>query len=229
MVTLLISSLFILALLAIAVYFWQKPGPAAEARTLPQPPGRGLFTDNAPEGLALAQITAENDAENAAIRRRELIERAAAGEKSSLLESHQAGDAEIYDEALNSFIAAAGSDPELLALLSYVTRHDLPVSKKLVEKVIDSYKRAPDRSSTARMLHLSALSNDAAVYQGAVEVALAFWRDGRVPEISAPELRSILEGEFWILSSSTRSSGAGFLLKRALRSARRELEAAQNA
>jgi hypothetical protein len=41
-------------------------------------------------------------------------------------------------------------------------------------------------------------------------------------------LRSILEGEFWILSSPTRRSGAGFLLKRALAGARRELEAAHN-
>jgi hypothetical protein len=229
MVTLLISSFFILALLAIAVYFWQKPGRASEINALPEPRGRGLFTDDAPEGLALTPITSETDSESAAKKRRELVERAATGEKSTLLEAHQAGDAELYDEALNSFIAAAGSDPELLALLSYVTRHELPVSKKLVEKVIDSYKRAPDRSSTARMLHLAALSNDAAVYQGAVGLALMYWRDGRLPEISAPELRSILEGEFWILSSSTRSSGAGFLLKRALRSARRELEAAQNA
>jgi hypothetical protein len=46
--------------------------------------------------------------------------------------------------------------------------------------------------------------------------------------MSTQELRSILESEFWILSSTTRSSGAGFLLKRALRSAHRELEAAGN-
>jgi hypothetical protein len=78
------------------------------------------------------------------------------------------------------------------------------------------------------MLHVAALSNDAAVYQSAVESALEFWRERRPSEISAPELRSILEGEFWILSSPTRSSGAGFLLKRTLRSARRELEAGHN-
>jgi hypothetical protein len=78
------------------------------------------------------------------------------------------------------------------------------------------------------MLHIAALSDDAAVYQKAVETALTFWRDGHLIDISAVELRSILDGEFWILSSPTRSSGAGFLLKRALNGARRELEAAHN-
>jgi hypothetical protein len=229
MVTLLITSFFILAFLAIAAYFWQKPRRVTEVRILPQPPGRGLFVDGTPEGSALPPAKTEADAETNAAKRRELLERAAAGEQSTLLEAHQVDDDELYEQALNSLIANADSDPKLLTLLSYVTRHELSVSKKLAEKVIDSYKRTPDRGSTARMLHLAALSDDAAVYQGAVEVALTFWRDGRLPEISAPELRSILDGEFWILSSSTRSSGAGFLLKRALRSARRELEAAHNA
>jgi hypothetical protein len=117
----------------------------------------------------------------------------------------------------------------LLSLVSYVTQHELRVNKKLADRVIDSYKRAPDRSSTAKMLHVAALSDDAGVYQSAVETALEFWRDRLVPEISAQELRSILEGEFWILSSPTRNSGAGFLLKRTLAGARRELEAAHNA
>jgi hypothetical protein len=78
------------------------------------------------------------------------------------------------------------------------------------------------------MLHVAALSDDAAVYQNAVETALEFWRERHLSEISAPELRSILEGEFWILSSPTRGSGAGFLLKETLAGARRELEAADN-
>ncbi|HEV7472670.1 MAG TPA: hypothetical protein VGN90_01405 [Pyrinomonadaceae bacterium] len=229
MVTLLITSFFILAFLAIAAYFWQKPRRPAEVRSLPQPPGRGLFIDGPPEGSALSPAQTEADAETIAAKRRELLERAAAGDQSTLLEAHQADDQQLYDEALSSLLAAVDSDPKLLSLLSYVTRNELPVTRKLAEKVIESYKRAPDRGSTARMLHLCALSNDAAVYQGAVEVALTFWRDGRLPEVSALELGSILEGEFWILSSSTRSSGAGFLLKRALRSARRELEAAHNA
>ena len=229
MVTILITSLFILAFLAIAIYFWQKPASSTEAEALRPPPGRGLFIDATPDAQAMEQARAEVDSEataNAAAKRRELLARAKSGEKSTLLEARNLEDAELYDEALNSLVAGADSDPKLLSLVSYVTRNELRANQKLAEKVLDSYKRAPDRSSTAKTLHVAALSDDAAVYQSAVETVLEFWRARRLSEISAQELRSILEGEFWILSSTTRSSGAGFLLKRALRGAHRELEAA---
>lgn len=229
MVTLLITSFFILAFLAVAIYFWQKPASSIEADALLPPPGRGLFIDGTPHGNAIAKAEADSElVAKAEASRRELLESAKTGEKSILLDTHNCEDAELYDEALAVLIAGADSDPKLLSLVSYVTRHDLPVNRKLAELFIDSYKRSPDRSSTAKTLHVAALSDDAAVYQNAVETALVFWREGRLMDISAEELRSILEGEFWILSSPTRSSGAGFLLKRALNDARRQLEAAHN-
>lgn len=230
MVTILITSFFILAFLAIAIYFWQKPASLPEAETaLRPPPGRGLFIDGTPHGQELAKAEADSKATaNALAQRTELVARAKDGEKPTLLEARNTQDVELYEEALNVLVAGADSDPKLLSLVSYVTRHELRVNRKLAEGVIDSYKRAPDRSSTAKMLHVAALSDDAAVYQSAVETALESWRERRLSEISAPELRSILEGEFWILSSPTRSSGAGFLLKQTLAEARRELDAADN-
>lgn len=230
MVTFLITSFFVLAFLAIAIYFWQKPSSATEAVPLSPPPGRGLFIDGTPAGQAMTLARAEADSEaiNAAAKRCDLVERAEAGDQSTLLEAHNTVDGELYEEALNLLVAGADSEPKLLSLVSYVTRQELRVNKNLAERLIESYKREPDRSSTAKMLHVAALSDDAAVYQRAVETALTFWRNGRLSEIAAPELRSILEGEFWILSSPTRSSGAGFLLKRALRDARHELEATYN-
>ena len=228
MVTFLITSFLILAFIAIAIYFWQKPASQPEAEALlPPPPGRGLFIDN---GTVAAQAAedARTEAESERIAKRaEIIERAKGGEKSVLLETRN--DETLYEEILNLLVAGADSDPKLLTLVSHVTRHELPVNKKLAERFIDSYKNSPDRNSTAKMLHIAALADDAAVYERAVEVALEFWREGRLAEVSPQELRSILEGEFWILSSSTRSSGAGFLLKRALAGARRELDAAHNA
>jgi hypothetical protein len=226
MVTFLITSFFILALAAIAIYFWQRPAPQETADALTAPPGRALFINGTTEGrrLALADAAARATAA-AAQRRQEILERARAGEKSILQEAH-ALDPELYEEALTLLIAGADSDPRLLSLVSYVTRHELRVSQKLAAEVIASYQRAPDRSSTAKTLHIAALADDAAVYQNAVELVLQSWRTGMLAGVSAPELRSILDGEFWVLSSSTRSSGAGFLLKRTLASARRELEAA---
>ena len=227
MVTLLITSLFVLAGLGIAVYFWQRPRSVAESEPPALAPGRGLFSDGTPDSRALAQARAALElTTNIAARRRELLERAQAGDNLALDEAHNSKDAGLYEEALDLLVAGADSDPKLLSLVSHVTRHELPVNSKLAQRFIDSYKRAPDRSFTAKMLHVAAVSDDAAVYQDALEVALAFWRDGRLTDISAEELRSILEGEFWLLSSPTRSSGSGFLLKRALNGARRELEAA---
>jgi hypothetical protein len=229
MVTLLITSFFILAFLAIAIYFWQKPAGLTETESLQPPPGRALFIDGTPEGQALALAAAVSETSILADKQRNvLLERAQGGDKSTLLEVRNPGDADLYDKALNLLITGADSDPKLLSLVSYVTRHGLRVNRTLAERVIDSYKRTPDRSSTAKVLHIAALSDEAAVYQTAVESVLFFWREGRLTEISPLELRSILEGEFWILSSTTRSSGAGFLLKRTLAKVRGELEAAQH-
>jgi len=228
MVTFLITSFFILAFAAIAIYFWQKSAASTEAQALPPPPpGRALFVDGTTEGQALALADAKEQAKAAAEQlRNELLERARNGDKSTLSEALNLGNSQLYKETLGLLVDGADSDPKLLSLVSYVTRDELPVNESLAASVIASYKRAPDRNSTAKTLHIAALSDDPVVYQNAVEVVMRFWRTGQLNEISATELRSILDGEFWILSSATRSSGAGFLLKRTLANARRELEAA---
>jgi len=228
MVTFLITSFFILAFAAIAIYFWQKPAASTEAQALPPPPpGRALFGNGTTEGQALALADAKEQAKAAAEQlRNELLERARNGDKSTLSEALNLGNGQLYKETLGLLVDEADSDPKLLSLVSYVTRHELPVNESLAASVIASYKRAPDRNSTAKTLHIAALSDDPVIYQNAVEAVMQFWRTGQLIEVSATELRSILDGEFWILSSATRSSGAGFLLKRTLANARRELEAA---
>jgi len=226
MVTFFITSLFIIGFLAVAVYFWQRPLSTTETESLPPLEPRGLFAAGQADESALDVVDA--GAKPHTESRSSLIERARQGDRTVLMELHDPDDAAFYNQALDLLVAEAGSDAKILSLASYVTRNELPVNRRLAEKFIDSCKSAPDRSSTAKMLHLGALSDDATVYQAAVEAALQFWRAGRLPGVSAEELHAILEGEFWILSSSTRSSGTGFLLKRTLASARRELKAAQN-
>jgi hypothetical protein len=153
--------------------------------------------------------------------------RASQGDKSVLPEAKQLG-LELYDEVLNTLASKSSEGSQLLSLVSYVTRHELPVNTTLAEAFMHSWRLTPDRNSTAKMLHISALSDNAKCYSDAVELALGFWREGKIPDLSATEFQALLTSEFWVLSSSTRSSGAGFLVKRTLSSARRELEASNN-
>ena len=74
------------------------------------------------------------------------------------------------------------------------------------------------------MLHTAALTDDADIYRNAIESVLTYWRDKKLSEISNLELEALFHAEFWVLSSDTRSSGNGFILKQTLSSARRELE-----
>lgn len=215
MVTLLITSVFVFALFAIAIYFWQKAANTSQPLELPLPPQpAGLFSDFKP-----AELPSPTEDPKKAV-----IESANKGDKKALEQAHALNDPTLYEQVLNLFVSQIDSDPKLLSLVSHVTRNELPVTKELSQKSIDYWKDSPDKHSTAKMLHLAALSDDAETYRLAVELALNSWRNGKVPDLSAVELQALINGEFWVLSSNTRSSGAGFVLKRTLATAKRELE-----
>jgi hypothetical protein len=215
MVTLLITSVFVFGLIAIAIFFWQKAANTSQPIDLPLPPQpAGLFSDFKPAGLP----SPTEDPKKA------VIESATKGDRTALAQAHALNDSALYEEVLNLFIAQIDSEPKLLSLVSHVTRNELPVTKALAQRSIDYWKDSPDKNSTAKMLHLAALSDDAETFRQAVELALNSWRNGKLPDISAVELQSLINGEYWVLSSNTRSSGAGFVLKRTLATAKRELE-----
>lgn len=222
MVTLLITSLFVFGLIAIAaIYFRQKSANASQAMELPLPPKppAGLFSDYQPA----PQLPPTTDEP-----RKALLELARTGDKKALQDAYAINDRALYDEVLNTLLAKIHTEAQLLSLVSFVTRSELPVNKTLAQKTIDSWKDSLDRNTTAKLLHIAALSDDAATYGQAVEVVLDSWRADKLPDISAIELQSLFNGEFWVLSSNTRSSGAGFVLKRTLSTARRELELTNN-
>ncbi len=224
MVTFLITSILLLGLFAISIYFWQKPGKSVANTELPPPDRpRGLFDHDGMAGQ-LPALTATDTR----IKKDALIGRASQGDKNVLQEAYQLRDHDLYVEVLSVLVDKTRSAPQLLSLVSYVTQHELPVSEKLAVSFIESSKRALNRASTAKMLHIAALSDNAETLKSAVDVALNSWREGNLPDVSAIELEALFNGEFWVLSSRTRSSGAGFLLKRTLVSARRELDAAHN-
>ena len=173
MLTFLITSVLVLGLIAIALYFWQKPAKTTDYIELPPPPPAGLFTNQPLELLIEAPPATEEDQQQAANDERE-------------------------------------------------------AKKELAEQFIESWQESPDRASTTKMLHLAALSDDADTYRNAVETALRVWRNGNIPDLSAAELQTLFNSEFWLLSSNTRNSGAGFVLKRTLSQAKRDLERANN-
>jgi len=218
MLTLLITSLVILGLIAVAIYFWQKPASTPDSIPLQPPPEpRALFGE--PESQLQIEAAIVED------RLREtLLSQAAAGDRSALQKAHELQDDDLYDQVLTDLVRSTESDAQLLSLTSHVTRNEWPVNTTLAHAYIESWKKSPDRTSTTKTLHIAALSDDAETYRTAAELALEFWRDGKIPDITTTELNALLTGEFWVLSSATRSSGAGFILKRSLASARRELE-----
>jgi hypothetical protein len=220
MVTLLLTSILIIGFLGLALYFWQKPAKNSERASLaPLPPPRSLFG----EPNSAQPSAPETSADDSKKQRLLLAERAGAGDKSALAEAHALGDKEFYNQILDSLVAATDSDAAALSLVSYVARHELPVNGTLARAVLDSWSKAPDRNSTAKALHVAALADDAELYQGAVEAALQYFRTGKLADVSPLELQALFDGEFWVLSQHTRGSGAGFVLKRTLANARREL------
>ncbi len=95
-------------------------------------------------------------------------------------------------------------------------------------EAIRAFQKSPNRSSTTKLLHIAALADDAKNYGRAVELVLMSWRDGSLADLSAGELQTLINSEYWTLSSHTRTSGAGFILKDTLAAAKSELEHTHN-
>jgi hypothetical protein len=170
MVLLLFTSVLVLGLLAIAIYFWQKPANRSQTIELPPENPRGLFSD-----FRVNQLRPQTD--------------------GRLPENGPKVDTETFQQA----IAA-----------------------------IKAFQQSPNRTSTANLLHAAALSDNAKNYGRAIELVLLSWRDGSLSDLSPRELQSLFNSEYWVLSSHTRISGAGFVLKETLSSANRELESTNN-
>jgi hypothetical protein len=170
MVTFLLTSVLLLGLVAIAIYFWQKPANTSQTNELPPPSSpqvQGLFSD-----FKLNELRA-----------------------TTISQPTSAIDEQIEREDFENAIAA-----------------------------IRAFQKNPDRTTTAKLLHLAALSDDAKTYGRAMELVLMSWRDRTLSDISAKDLQELFNSEYWVLSSHTRASGAGFVLKQTLSNSIRELE-----
>src|SRR6185436_12634115 len=89
---------------------------------------------------------------------------------------------------------------------------------------IRAFQQTPDRTSTTKLLHVAAQTDDAKTYGRAIELVLMSWRERTLSDLSAKDLQTLFSSEYWVLSSRARTSGAGFILKQTLSNAQRELE-----
>jgi hypothetical protein len=231
MISVLVILLIALAAAAFTVSILRKALPGeGQKKALPPPAGRGLFSGQAFEDKAGG---IDEKPVRASGRKTELIARARLGDTGVLSDAHATGDAGLYKEVLDALIEQACERPEqsrqeaILDLVNQIAKGDeLRANTKLAEIIISNWKDAPDRRSTIEMLHIAALSDDAATYQKAVEEVLRVRQKGKLTGIAAEELLALVESEYWVLASEARLGGAGFRLKRMLADVRRKLATA---
>jgi hypothetical protein len=224
--TILFISILLLAVAAFALH-------RRKLRTAPKEPDSfpeqrsfdGLFAEqHAEEMKLLEQAEAERSAQE---ERRRLLSRATEGDKTALDEAHMRGG-EFYREILRTIVAhAEGDEEELRSIAEHIVdSRALRSGGEFAAMMIERLSAAPDQSSLACMLHLAALSDDAAVFKRAVEVALNLFGEGRLPGLSAEDFLATVESAYWLIEAEVRSSGSGFLLKRLIVDVRRGLAAA---
>lgn len=216
----LIITVFLVFVASFALLRTKRDSSTEDAHELP--PGvspRGLFGEE-----PRAEPPAETPEQ---ARRRELLDRAGRGDLAALAEAHAAGDDALYRAVLDELVTRCRSDAGCLRrLAARVARGEgLRSSPELAELTLGEWRRDPTRQATAEMLRVSALSGDAGTFGRAVDEVLGLWEEGRLPGLGAAELRSLFEGEYWLLSSEAKRSGAGFVLKQKLADARRQLAA----
>ena len=225
-----IISIFLVFVATLAILRTKRPPSNEETGYLP--PGlrpRGLFDERAADSLGEGP---EDESERRASEEFEkgLLARAARGDLEVLKDAHANGE-ELYRRVLDTLVERRGeSADELRALADFVTQNgELRAGRALAERLVEDWERNPSRASVPRLLRVAALSDDAATFERAVSSVLRAQGDGRLTDMSAEELRSLFEGEYWLLSSEAKRSGAGFLLKQRLAHVRRELSAARAA
>lgn len=226
--TILFISILLLAVAALALHRWKLRTAPKEPDSFPEQRSfDGLFAEqHAEEMKLLKQAEAERRAQE---ERRRLLNRAAEGDKTALDEAHMRGDAEFYREVLRTLVAHVdGDEDELRSIADHIVdSRALRSSGEFAGMMIERLSAAPDQSSLVCALHLAALSDDAAVFKQAVEVALNLFGEGRLPGLSAGEFLAAIESAYWLIEAEVRSSGSGFLLKRLIIDVRRGLSASR--
>jgi hypothetical protein len=219
MITILILVVLALVLAGIGLALLPKRG---------LPPGSPQFNFSERQPNSLFGNDVPPSRPNASVERQALLDRAAEGDQATLAEARAMRDARLYDAVLDVLIQRTSScQQDFDSLVRRILENgDLPANAKLAERVIEQYKASPDRGRAADTVHLAALSDEAAIFEKAVETILQLWSEGRIPQVSAEELRELFESEYWVFGAEARRAGPGFTLRKKLAVVRRQLAAA---
>ena len=221
MIALLIISALLLGTGGYALFRRQSQAEPPDDHQLAPPLYAGLFN----VGPA---IDSKAEAQAAATQLREsLLERAMAGDVAVLGEAYHAGDPILYNDVLDAALkASAGCQEGLQPLVSCIVQSkDLRANTHLAAAVLEKWKVSAESISALDVLHIAALSDDAATFQTTMETLLSRLTT-LPPSLPTKKLRDLIESEYWVLSSEARRSPAGFLLKERIALARSELQKA---
>jgi hypothetical protein len=217
----LIISVFLLFVATFAILRTKRSSSRGDAPELPAGfSPRGLF-DPPPGDDETPKESPEQT------RRGELRERAERGDLSALAEAHASRDAALYRFVLDGLVGRASGDAARVRELSahVAGGRSLRASPELAEMLLGVWRGGPTPLSTAELLRVSALSDDAGTFGRAVSEVLEVWEGGGLDGLGAEDLRALFEAEYWLLSSEAKRSGAGFVLKQKLADVRRRLSA----
>ena len=220
MIALLIISALLLGTGGYALFRRQHHEPPDDHELAP-PAYSGLFNED-------TEIDFEAEAQSAATRLREsLLQRAATSDLTVLEEAYRLGDHVLYNDVLDAALKASAACQEGTGPLvsCIVQSKELRANRNLAEAVLEKWKASPESISGPDVLHIAALSDDASVFQTAIETFLSRLT-AVLPSLSPKKLRDLIESEYWVLSSEARRSPAGFVLKERIALARSELQKA---
>lgn len=227
-----IITLVLLAAIAYTIYHKQRQyddGPpyelrGAEPRTLFAARDADEPEHDAQDEQGRAALPAPAEGSAAVPARAALLERAAQGDLDALADARRLGDQASYDETLAALVGWAGGSRERVdALAEFVCRgENLRGSTGLSRAFSGVFEESADAASTARALHLAALSDDAEEFSRVLDEIVRLRREAKLPALSSEDLRALVESQFWVLSASARASGAAFVLKQKIAALRNE-------
>jgi hypothetical protein len=218
---LIVISLVAITLFALAKWSHRsspKPTPYfSETKTFD-----GLFApEREREAIAYARAEAELrlEAERAA-----LLARAALGDETSLDDAHATRDRELYNETLETLLAGAEGDKEMVRTIAehIIDGGALRSSPALARMMLEQGQGFRNSRSLADLLYVAALSDDPPIYEQAVQIA---FKRRHQAHLRPSDFLAIVESSYWLISAETRYSGRGFTLKQMIAGIRRELAA----